>query len=123
MDIYKDDVIDALNDNREFTVGRYSYPKIDHWYEGISNSIAVEECATCAVGSIIRNVYPNKNSTDVNVRGRTVELRYNYMRALSIFWETLHRKNDITITFDEMRTITMDWVEDVFPEDEILATL
>ena len=125
MDIYKDDVIDALNDKREFTVGSF--------FDTSNDDVQIKDCATCAVGAIVRNAYPNKVRIAAGILcckviyNKLNRINWNgvssYLEALSDFWENLYVDNEYNISYDEMRAITMDWVEEVFPDDEILGTI
>ena len=87
----------------------------------------IKDCKACAVGSVLKyGLNPQTSYFDACESARRVTKgRYrpkdkpvNYMSALSIFWESL---GDNAVPVEEARAITLDWVEETFPDDEVLG--
>lgn len=135
MNIYKEDVIEALEDE-PLDAGQWLSPGYAVEF-GATISLVKDSCAACAVGSLIRHFLPNmdygkgclkaarlaKNHSGFLGCGWGYDDRVTtWLSALSSFWEDLNSSN-YNLGVEEARTIVIDWVEANFPEDEILGVL
>lgn len=153
MDIYKDNVLEAI-ETEPLRFGDWVNPCFDKLTR------EYEVCTTCALGAIISNAaVPNKNGK-YNMRPETNSLfhsaelnKVNYIRsmarnltkkggsylpgllrggttlpkswpnALSYVWESIGAGSRFKIDIEEARAHMLDWVEENVPDDEVLFTI
>ena len=147
MDIYKEHVIEALEDEplawgkwvdipvediqdiHPLMVIRNVTPEIAREYSG---------CTVCVVGSVFRKYSKSTGSIGRLIGDQLIgdadpgpknggipweaEWPENWITVLSWVWEGLDNFNE-DLGIEEARTIMIDWVEDNVPEDEILFTV
>lgn len=129
VEIYKDDVIEALAFEPNLGFGYWLRSK-DGLYMDSQERIH-SSCVSCAVGSVLRghfNVVADLRMTAFSLcegdcapydLGNFAEDKpKSWMAALSFFWESLGHNNT---PIEEARRLTIDFVEEYFPDEEVLA--
>lgn len=126
VEIYKDDVIEALAFEPNLYFGSWcSMPTTP----GIKDNEVHTSCEVCAVGSILRPHFTDReflNDTAIYLVPGAAHpecifdegMPQSWMAALSFFWESLGQ-NETPV--EEARRLTIDFVEEYFPDDEVLA--
>lgn len=139
LQIYKEDVIEALATeplNIEALEGRFFTPPMER--EGRSCAAPIGKCTVCAVGAVIRAVYPH----DLPVAGNLISLANrltsagqvhyydmeevlddqdpHYLSALSVYYESFRGTG---VPVEEVRRHCIDFVEEYFPEGELICEL
>ena len=129
VEIYKDDVIEALAFEPNLGFG-YWLTGNDRIYMAHEAQIT-SSCVSCAVGSVLRghfNVAGDLRNTAISLcegnysPGEFADFAEDkpksWMAALSFFWESLGQNRT---PVEEARRLTIDFVEEYFPDDEVLA--
>lgn len=129
MDIYKEHVIEALEDEPLGWQGWVSSEL--HEYNTPAKDL---DCVVCAVGGVFRK-FTTKTIDDIDntiyymsegVGGvvtpysQTERLPQAWLEVLSYVWESIFVRDSETPPVEEARAIMIDWVEDNVPEDVVL---
>lgn len=119
IEIYKEDILEALAyEPLNIHKGGVSfYTSLDG--QANAYTLSIQECSACAVGAILRRYLPGKTRV-ADIGAWKYIVGSTYMGYLSDYYESFRGTG---MSRKEVRRHCIDFVEEYFPEDEVIVTL